>query len=65
MHRTTARLAWFTLACLLVAVAAGVASPADPPVPRLVRFTGVLPGTAGPVDLTVALYADQTSETPL
>jgi hypothetical protein len=65
MHRTTARVAAFALLCLFVAIAAGAASQSGPPVPRLVKFTGVVTGSPGPVDLTFALYADQASDTPL
>ncbi|HEX7484731.1 MAG TPA: hypothetical protein VF332_01150 [Vicinamibacterales bacterium] len=65
MYRTTARLATFVLACLSVAGAATAEAQADQAVPRLVKFTGVVAGTAGPVDFTFAFYADQMSETPL
>ena len=47
------------------AVTVGQAAPADPPVPRLVKVAGTLPGVTGAATLRFALYADQAGETPL
>jgi hypothetical protein len=65
MHRTAARVVVFALACLSVATAVGAARQADQPVPRLVKFTGVVAGVQGTVGVTFAFYAEQASETPL
>ncbi len=65
MSRLSARLAVWTLSGLLVALGAGAGSLAENPIPRFVKFTGVVAGSHGPVDLTFAFYADEASETPL
>jgi hypothetical protein len=65
MHRTTARVVAFAFAWVSVVTGVGVASQADQPVPRLVKFTGVVAGVQGTVGVTFAFYADQASETPL
>jgi trimeric autotransporter adhesin len=65
MYRTHGRLAVFMLVCLSVVSAAAATSQADQTVPRLVKFTGVVAGGHGPMDLTFAFYADEASETPL
>jgi trimeric autotransporter adhesin len=65
MRHPMAWLAVLVPVCLLAALAAPAAAQSGPPVPRLVKFTGVVAGGPGAVDVVFALYADQTSETPL
>jgi hypothetical protein len=59
-HRALAALALGAALIAMTAVAA-----AQPPVPGLIRFGGVIAGAAGNVTVTFSLYADQASETAL